>query len=52
MAIFVGGISALVPDRKRNFAMVGFRALISAILATLMKGAVAGLFFTGKSMIF
>ena len=52
MAIFVGGISALVPERKRDLARVGFRALISAILATLMTGAVAGLFFTGKSMIF
>ena len=52
MAIFVGGISALVLERKRDLARVGFRALISAILATLMTGAVAGLFFTGKSMIF
>ena len=52
IAIFVGGISALVPERKRDLARVGLRALISATLATLMTGAVAGLFFTGKSMIF
>ena len=52
MAIFVGGISALVPERRKDLARVGFRALISAILTTLMTGAVAGLFYAGRGGMF
>jgi len=44
MAIFVGGIAALVPDRREDLAAVGPRALLAATLACLMTGAVAGVF--------
>ena len=47
MAIFVGGISALVPERRKDLAAVGPRALLAATLACLMTGAVAGAFYQG-----
>ena len=45
MAIFVGGIAAIVPERRKDLARVGPRALLAATLACLMTGAVAGAFF-------
>ncbi|MHC4718604.1 MAG: nucleoside transporter C-terminal domain-containing protein [Planctomycetota bacterium] len=47
LAIFVGGIAALVPERRKDLAAVGPRALLAATLACLMTGAVAGVFFDG-----
>jgi CNT family concentrative nucleoside transporter len=47
LAIFVGGIAALVPERRGDLAAVGPRALLAATLACLMTGAVAGVFFLG-----
>ena len=52
LAIFVGGATALVPQRSRDISAVGFRALIAATLACLMTAAVAGTFFTGSSVLF
>jgi CNT family concentrative nucleoside transporter len=52
MAIFVGGVSALAPDKTRNIAAVALRALAAATLACLMTACVAGTFFTeGKASI-
>jgi CNT family concentrative nucleoside transporter len=51
MAIFVGGVSALAPDRTKTIAQVGFRALIAATLACLMTACVAGIFFTEESIL-
>lgn len=51
MAIFVGGISALAQDRKRDIAEVGLRALIAATFACLMTACVAGTFFTNGSIL-
>ena len=48
MGIFVGGISALVPSRRNDLAALAFRALVGATLATLMTGALAGLFYHGQ----
>ncbi len=45
LAIFVGGTAALVPQRRKDLADVGLRALLAATLACLMTGAVAGTFF-------
>jgi CNT family concentrative nucleoside transporter len=44
LAIFVGGFSALAPDRAKDLAKVAFHALYAATLACLMTGCVAGLF--------
>jgi len=47
LAIFVGGTAALVPQRRKDLADVGPRALLAANLACLMTGAAAGTFFVG-----
>lgn len=52
MAIFVGGISAIVPSRMRDVSGLGVRALIAATLACLMTAAVAGTFYSKTSVIF
>ncbi|MBD3334480.1 MAG: nucleoside transporter, partial [Candidatus Eisenbacteria bacterium] len=51
LGIFVGGISALAPERTRDLAALGPRALLAATLATLMTGAVAGIFATADMVI-
>lgn len=51
IAIFVGGISALVPNRSKDLGNLAFRALFVATLACLMTGAVAGIFYTGEHAI-
>lgn len=50
LAIFVGGIAALVPKRTGDLSAVGPRALLAATLACLMTASVAGTFFTGGSI--
>lgn len=52
MAIFVGGISAIVPSRMKDISALGARALIAATLACLMTAAVAGAFYSKASIIF
>jgi CNT family concentrative nucleoside transporter len=51
LAIFVGGIAALVPSRTADLSAVGPRALLAATLACLMTAAVAGTFFRGGSIL-
>ncbi|MCB9799497.1 MAG: nucleoside transporter [Candidatus Omnitrophica bacterium] len=50
VAIFVGGLSALVPSRKKEIAGLGFKALAAAFLATVMTGCLAGFFFSSGRM--
>ena len=42
------GVAALAPSRRDDLASLGLRALVGATLATLMTGALAGLFFHGQ----
>jgi CNT family concentrative nucleoside transporter len=51
MAIFVGGIAALVPKKTKVIAQVGIRALIAATLACLLTACIAGTFFTESSIL-
>jgi CNT family concentrative nucleoside transporter len=51
LAIFVGGIGAIAPDRLKDLSRLGFRALLAATLACLMTGAIAGTFITGRSLL-
>lgn len=51
LAIFVGGIAALVPERIADLSAVGPRALLAATLACLMTASVAGTFFNGGSIL-
>ena len=43
IGIFVGGISALVPERARDISALGLRALWTSFLATLLTGCLAGI---------
>ncbi len=52
VAIFVGGVSALVPARTREVAALGMRALFGAVIATILTGCLAGIFYTGQSILF
>ncbi len=45
LAIFVGGVAALVPQRKADLAAVAPRVLLAATLACLATASVAGIFF-------
>lgn len=52
MAIFVGGISAVVPEQRLLLSRIALRALVAANLACLMTACVAGLFFTREIILF
>ncbi len=45
VGIFVGGLSTLVPSRRKDISEVTWKALWAGTLATLMTGCVAGIFF-------
>lgn len=51
LAIFIGGISALAPERTRDLSTLGPRALLAATLACLMTAAVAGTFYNQGSIL-
>jgi len=44
VAIQIGGIGALAPDRRHDLARLGIRALIAGTLACFMTACVAGIF--------
>ena len=43
LGILVGGLGAMVPERRREIAALGLRSILSGTIATCMSGAVAGL---------
>ncbi|OQY76426.1 MAG: hypothetical protein B6D45_03445 [Ignavibacteriales bacterium UTCHB3] len=45
IAIQVGGIGALAPDRKSDLAQLGIKAVIGGTLSTLLSATIAGIFF-------
>lgn len=45
IAIQIGGISPLAPDRKSDIAALGIKAVIGGVIATLMTATLAGLLF-------
>ena len=47
LGILVGGLSAMVPDRRAEIAALAPRALIAGILATLLTAAIVGVITTG-----
>jgi CNT family concentrative nucleoside transporter len=49
MAIAVGGFGALAPSRLDDLGSLAFRALAAATLATLLTGALAGVFFHSQT---
>jgi len=44
LAIVLGGLGSMVPERRADLARLGPRAIISGSLATFMAGTIAGLF--------
>ncbi len=42
MAILIGGLGSLVPERRSFIARMGFRAITAGVLANLMSAAIAG----------
>jgi len=42
IAIQLGGIGAIAPERRRDLASIGFRAMIGGLLASYMTACVAG----------
>lgn len=51
IAIFVGGISALVPSRMKDLTQLGFIALLGATLANLLTASISGIFYSGSSIL-
>jgi concentrative nucleoside transporter, CNT family len=45
IAIQIGGIGVMAPSRQGDLSKLGFRALFSATLATLMTATIAGVLF-------
>jgi len=43
LGILVGGLGAIVPERRPEIITLGFRAILAGTLATFMTGAVIGL---------
>src|SRR5499427_880206 len=43
LGILVGGLGAMVPERRREVAALGLRSILSGTIATCMSGAIAGL---------
>ncbi len=43
IAVTIGGIGGLVPDRRRDFAKYGFRSMIGGALAAFMTASIAGM---------
>lgn len=51
MAIFVGSVCGLAPERARGIGPIAVRALLAATLACLMTACIAGTFFTKGSIL-
>ncbi len=47
LGILVGGLVAMVPERRAEITSLGARSLVSGTIATLLSGAVAGLLAGG-----
>ena len=45
IAIQIGGIGGMAPDRQSDLSRLGIKALLAASLATMMSGTVAGALF-------
>jgi CNT family concentrative nucleoside transporter len=43
IAVMIGGIGGLVPNRRKDFAKYGFRSMIGGALAAFMTAAIAGM---------
>ena len=44
LAILLGGIGGIAPERRQDVARLGLRSILAGTLATMMTGCVAGMF--------
>jgi len=47
LAILLGGLTGIAPDRRHEAARLGLRTIVAGSLATFMTGCVAGVFIGG-----
>ncbi|HHN8348047.1 TPA: NupC/NupG family nucleoside CNT transporter [Morganella morganii] len=47
VAIAIGGIGSLIPNRRQEIATLGMKALVAGVLSNLMAATIAGLFIGG-----
>ena len=45
IAIQIGGLSPLAPERKSDFAQLGLKAVLGGTLSTLMTATLAGILY-------
>ena len=45
IAIQIGGLTQMSPERKSDFAELGFKAMICGALVSLMSGCIVGILF-------
>lgn len=45
IGIQIGGLASLAPNRRQDFAKLGFRAMVAGTLACLQTAAIAGIIF-------
>jgi CNT family concentrative nucleoside transporter len=43
LGILIGGMGAMVPERRHEIVALGLRSILSGTIATCMSGAVIGL---------
>lgn len=46
IAILLGGLGSIVPERRKDVARLGVKALVGGTLSNLMSASLAGLFFS------
>ena len=46
IAILIGGIGGMAPERKGDIARLGWKAIVGGTLANLLSAAIAGLLLT------
>jgi len=49
IAIMLGGLGAIVPERRHDIARLGLKAVIGGTLVNLMNASLAGLFFAPQA---
>ncbi len=46
IAILLGGLGAVIPDRRHDIARLGLKAVVGGMLVNLLNAALAGFFYT------
>lgn len=49
VAILIGGVGGMAPDRKHDLAKLGIRAMLCGTLASYLSASIAGIMFVGAS---